>query len=350
MVDRNAHTPGKVKSLKELDGLPLFFIIGRGRSGSTLLRSMLDAHPSVKIPLESRFIQFLYYHFPVKKPWTSKTALQALDALESGFEPLKLDREAFLKSIEEFSDDLRFERVCKLIYLHTRNEFKKEEIRILGDKNPRYTFFVQQLLRLFPGAKFIHLVRDYRDNMVAVQRAGTLIKESGNPYFALGRWLLYNRQALKYQSRYPDRFQRVYFEELITDTEAVMQKLCMFLELVYDPGMLSYHKGMGTYFEEKGFNSLHQSLQTPFDPSKIGEWEELLPKRIAMRSEVLGGRLPEKLGYAPRYHLPLWRKAGIKLLFSPLVFLGQIRFIMKIFFYRFRFLMRIAYGILLRIK
>jgi ABC-type uncharacterized transport system ATPase subunit len=165
MVDRKAHTPGKVKSLKELDELPLIFIVGRGRSGSTLLRSMLDAHPAIMIPLESRFVQFLYYNFPAKGPWSANTAQQALDVLESGFEPLELDREAFLEHIKTFSGDLNFDRVSKLIYLHTRSGFKKEEIRILGDKNPRYTFFIPQLLRLFPGAKFIHLVRDYRDNI-----------------------------------------------------------------------------------------------------------------------------------------------------------------------------------------
>jgi hypothetical protein len=350
MVDRNAHTPGKVKSLNELDGLPLFFIIGRGRSGSTLLRSMLDAHPSVMIPLESRFIQFLYYNFPAKGPWTSKTALQALDALESGFEPLNLQRDSLLEEIERLRSGLNLSRFCKLIYLHTRSEYEKEKIRILGDKNPRYSFFIPQLHKLFPEAKFIHLVRDYRDNIVAVQRAGKLIRESGNPYFALGRWRLYNRQVLKYQEKNPDSFQRVHFEELIRNPKLVMQKLCRFLDVDYYPGMLDYHKQLGRNFEEQSFSQLHKSLRTPFDPSKIGEWKGLLPGRTALRCEVLGGRFAVKIGYPPQLEVFSFRRALIWCSYIPIMLMGQFRFLIKILFFRSRLFMRMAYMILLKIK
>lgn len=349
-MDYTTDNPGKLKSLKELDGLPIFFIVGRGRSGSTLLRSILDAHPGIMIPLESRFVQFLYYSFPVNKPWTLEEAFQAVEALESGFEPLNLHRESLLNELEQHKSGLTLDRVCKLIYLHTRSEFRKNRIRILGDKNPRYAFFIPQLLELFPGARFIHLVRDYRDNIVSVQRAAKHIKESGNPYFAMGRWRLYNRQVLNYQKRYPDRFHRVYFEELIRNPEAVMKKLCNFLEVDFHPDMLNYEDGLGSYFEKKDFSDLHQSLQTPFNPSKIGEWERKLPVGTAIRCEVLGGNLAKDLGYPSHFIVPLAERAAIKILYFPLVLLGQFRFLIKSLFYRSRFLMRVAYGILLKLK
>ena len=338
------------KSLKELDELPVFFIVGRGRSGSTLLRSLFDAHPRVLIPLESRFVQYLYYNYPVKKRWTLKTAIRALDDLESGFEPLSLNRDSLIEELEKHAPDLSLERVCKLIYLHSHSEFPKEEIQILGDKNPRYTFFTPQLLKLFPNARFIHLVRDYRDNIVSVQRSGKLIKESGNTYFSMGRWSLYNRFIVKYQKKYPDRFARVHFEELIRDPELVMKNLCVFLDLDYDPEMLEYHKRLGKYFKEEGFNALHKSLQTPFDLSKIGIWEHELPQEKAIHCEVLGGRFPEKMGYPPRFSVPLLRRAGIRMFYYPLILAGQLRFILKIFLYRSRLIMRMTYTILLKMK
>ena len=333
-----------------MDDLPLFFIVGRGRSGSTLLRSLFDAHPGVMIPLESRFVQFLYYKYPSNKKWTAETARRAISDLGQGFEPLHLNRDQLLEQIESYSPDLSFERVCKLIYLNTQSEFSKNEISVLGDKNPRYTFFIPQLLKLYPGAKFIHLVRDYKDNIVSIQRAGKLIKESGNTYFSMGRWVLYNRFVVRYQKKYPDQFCRVQFEELIRDPEAVMRKLCTFLELDYHPEVLDYHKGMDKYFREEGFNALHQSLQTPFDLSKIGEWERELPRRRAVRCELLGGRFPETIGYPPKFNVNLLRRISIKLVFYPLMLLGQFRFLMKILFYRWRFVMRTAYGLLLKLK
>ncbi len=243
---------GTINSLPDLDELPLFFIVGRGRSGSTLLRSLFDAHPRVRIPLESRFVQFLYYKYPVNRKWTQETAIRAIRDLEHGFEPPRIQRDQLEREIENQDPDLTFERVCKLIYLNTHSEFLKEEISAIGDKNPRYTFFIPQLLRLFPRAKFIHLVRDYRDNVVSIQRAGKLIKESGNTYYSMGRWSLYNRFVLKYQKRYPERFRRVHFEELIRDPESVMKKLCVFLGLDYKPEILNYHERIGSYFKEQG--------------------------------------------------------------------------------------------------
>jgi len=308
---------GTKKNLKELDELPNFFIVGRGRSGSTLLRSLFDAHPQVMIPLESRFVQFLYYKYPPSIKWTPDTVSRAIHDLEHGFEPPNIHRDHLEKEIQSHSSDLTFERVCKLIYLNTQTEFPKEEIRAIGDKNPRYTFFIPQLLKLFPRAKFIHLVRDYRDNIVSIQRAGKLIKESGNTYYSMGRWSLYNRFVVKYQKRYPDRFCRVQFEELIRDPESVMKNLC---------------------------------AQTPFDLSKIGEWERELPAHKAIRCEVLGDRFPEKIGYPPKFSVHLLRRVVILLFFYPLILFGQFRFFLKILFYRFRPLMRMAYSILLKMK
>lgn len=339
-----------MKTYKSLKNLPLFFIVGRGRSGSTLLRSLFDAHPHVMIPLESRFVQFLYYFYPSKGSWTIETAQQAIRDIARGFEPPDLHKEDLERQMERHASDLSFDTFCKLIYLNTYSEIPKKDIRAIGDKNPRYTFFIPQLLRLFPRAKFVHLVRDYRDNIVSIQRAGKLIKESGNPYFSLGRWNLYNRFVVRYQKKFPDRFYLVHFEELIRDPETVMKNLCVFLDLDFDPEILNYHQRIGNYFKEEGFNALHKSLQTPFDLSKIGEWERELPRNQAIRCEVLSGSFPKKIGYPPKFNVNLLRRASIKLIYYPLLLIGQFRFFLKIVFYRSRLAMKIAYSILLKMK
>ncbi len=314
------------------------------------MRSLFDAHPQVIIPLESRFVQFLYYKYPLQKKWTSETAMRTIQDLEHSFEPPSLHKENLKKQIENHAPDFSFGKICKLIYLNTHTEFPKEEIHAIGDKNPRYTFFIPQLLRIFPNAKFIHLVRDYRDNITAIQRAGSHIKESGNIYFSMGRWKLYNRFVAKSQKLFPDKFYTVRFEDLIADPEKTMKNLCKFLTLKFKPEMLNYHKRIDKYFEEDGFNALHKSLKTPFDQSKIGEWKSILPQQKVIRCEILAGNFPKKYGYMPEFSVRLLRKTGIKLFYFPLYYFGQVRFLLKILFYKSRPVMRMGYNILLKIK
>lgn len=344
------HNPETIRQSLALDELPIFFIVGRGRSGSTLLRSLFDAHPQVMIPLESRFVQFLYYKFPLRNNWTTDTALQSIQNLAHSFEPPKLQWDTLKNQIEFQTSGLSFDNVCKLIYLNTQTEFPKEEIQIIGDKNPRYTFFIPQLLKIFPKAKFIHLVRDYRDNITSIQRVGSHINESGNPYFSLGRWMLYNRFIAKYQKKFPDKFYTLRFEDLINESEREMKSLCKFLTLDFRHEILNYQEGIHRYFEDDGFNTLHKSLKTPFDASKIGEWKSVLPQRQAIRCEILAGKFPTKYGYLPAFQVNLIRKTGIKLLFYPIYWMGQVRFILKKLFYKSRLIMRIVYHILLRNK
>ncbi len=282
------------KSLSSLNENPIFFIVGRGRSGSTLLRSIFDAHPNVMIPLESRFVQFLFYKYSTHKKWTKDAAMQVIPDLKNSFEPLTIDKENFWKQLDNLDESsLSFTNLCKLIYLNTYTEFPKEEIAIIGDKNPRYTFFIPTLIKLFPQAKFIHLVRDYRDNIVSVQRSAKAINESGNIPYIVGRWRLYNNYIQRYQQKFPEKFYTLRFEDLVVEPEKEMQHICDFLKLNFNPEMLKYDKKIESYYKDDGFKTLHKSLKKPFDVSKIGEWKRKLPKNKVIRAEILAGSFPE---------------------------------------------------------
>jgi hypothetical protein len=155
---------------------------------------------------------------------------------------------------------------------------------------------------------------------------------------------------LKYQRKFPEKFIRVHYEELIRDPEKVMTNLCHFVGLDFDPGILNYHEKAANYFTKDGFSALHNSLRIPFDISKIGEWERELSSRKAIRCEVLAGSLPEEFGYHPEFSVNLLKRTSILLIFYPLVLVGQFRFLLKILVYGWRPVMRMAYRILLIMK
>ena len=349
-VNGQPHQPETVPKSGDPGSLPVFFIVGRGRSGSTLLRFLFDAHPHVMIPMESRFVQFLYYQYGHVKKWTVEIAEQAIHDLEHAFEPPELHQENLKEQIRTHPSDLSFASLCKLIYLNTRTVYPKKEIRVLGDKNPRYTFFIPTLLQIFPEARFIHLIRDYRDNVAAIQRAADIIHESGHPSVSLGRWKLYNQVIVRCRKKYPDQFCTVRFEDLVARPEQEMERLCSFLGVDFMPQMLNYRQRMDPDHRDENFRSLHRSLERDFDPSKIGEWKKVLDRKKSIRCEVLAGSFPLRFGYTPEFDGKPFKRLWIKLVFLPVSLLGQVRYALKIPFYRSRRLMQFSYRLLLKIK
>ena len=329
-----------------LSKLPVFFIVGRGRSGSTLLRTILDAHPAIVIPHESRFVQYLYYQYGTCHSWTPELAMKAMDFKEQCFEPLQINREFFKKLIVQEKDVLSFASVCKAIYLSTPSEFIKETITCIGDKNPRYSFFIPTLIRIFPEAKFIHLVRDYRDNLLAIKRVHKIIGETSWLPVILSRWVYYNQVIQKQKARNAWRFFTLRFEDLIMDPEKAVKQICEFLHLTYNPGMLHYLSRFNTGIHGDSYNTLHKSLQHPFDKSKVGEWQTKLTPWQQTVCASLAGKSGLLYGYpAVRKHCRLMQTMLV-MLYAPVKFAGTLRYRFKALFYRFPFIMRIAYNLI----
>ncbi len=73
---------------------------------------------------------------------------------------------------------------------------------------------------------------------------------------------------------------------LISEPEPKLKELCSFLGLKFEDGMLNYHEKIQGYYKDKGFESLHKSLATPFDKSKVGEWKTSLSAREKLIAQI----------------------------------------------------------------
>ncbi|HXU28099.1 MAG TPA: sulfotransferase, partial [Bacteroidia bacterium] len=162
-------------TIDEIDSLPFLFIVGRSRSGTTLLQTMLDANPHVILPLESKLIIFLkkkYFHVEI---WTTKLIDEFIADLytEKDFSrSWFVDKEKLRDTILSFPlNKLSFKKLCKIIYLSYNSPFKKKTILLIGDKKPLHSLFIKDLVQVFPEAKFIHIIRDYRDNIVSNRKS-----------------------------------------------------------------------------------------------------------------------------------------------------------------------------------
>ena len=162
--------------IAQLKEIPIFFIVGRPRSGTTLLRTLFDAHPNSIVPPECQFIINLFPKYGKITHWHEKDLEEFYSELVKQwlFDLWPLDRQELRENLMACTGEQSYGTICKVVYASYQSVFNHDKILALGDKNPGYAIYTRKLLKIFPKAKFIHIIRDYRDNFLS----GMLISSS----------------------------------------------------------------------------------------------------------------------------------------------------------------------------
>src|SRR5688572_10251408 len=179
-------------TIEEINKIPMIFIVGMGRSGTTLLRTIMDAGEECVFASESKIIIHLKQKYNHKKYWSEELLEEFLTDL---YKEIKFrsswgitKEELRVKFSELPLEKINFPLLCKVIYLSYPSLYPKNKIRVIGDKNPTYSIFIPELMEIFPDARFIHLIRDYRDCILSNKK---LFKRQS--LFALSQlWKIYN--------------------------------------------------------------------------------------------------------------------------------------------------------------
>ena len=144
-----------------------------------------------------------------------------------------------------------------------------------GDKTPFYTPDIHLLWQLFPGCKFIHLVRDGRDVAVSQKNISWL---PGSVARIAEEWRYKTTVCHKVGSVLPrNHFLEIKYESLVGSTETTLARVCDFLDEPFDEAMLRYDESAKTVVPEVSLQWHQSSVQAP-DPSKIGVWKEKLSR------------------------------------------------------------------------
>jgi hypothetical protein len=144
---------------------------------------------------------------------------------------------------------------------------------------------VASLRRLFPEARFIHIVRDGRG--VAASARGVFPGIRTIKQAAL-LWAERLAHGLAAERHSPDVVHRIHYEDLVREPAATMREIAGFLELTYEEGMLR-----GDGFQPGGNNLVGE----PPDPSRASAWRSSLSRRDIELFEFYSGELLEYLGY-----------------------------------------------------
>lgn len=214
------------------------FVLGTQRSGTTLLCRMLSAHPDLFIQNELNVRRMF-------GPDKSKN-----DIINSIYALILEDQDEALDEI-----------------LHKTNK------KCWGLKDPELTYYMEDLEKFLPESKFVIIVRDGRAvvNSYMENKWGL----GTNAYTGALRWDKEVRMQLDFFHRHPDNVHLLRYEDLITDQEQQLRKLCGFLDLSFHEDLLNYDN-KPTYYHKT-----RENISTFAKPrlEMISKWESKLSSK-----------------------------------------------------------------------
>ena len=291
--------------------VPSPFVVGVPRSGTTLLRLMLDAHPDLTIPPETHFVPKLISHF---EQWVDEGAgtgeLRArafgLITTHPRWGDMGLDPEPLRTRLAQH-DPLTAGDAARSFYEAYAAQAGKPR---WGDKSPPYAWKSRRIQRALPEARFIHLIRDGRDVALSLSEVSW---GPGGLAESARKWVHdMSRARKRAESLRPGTYMEARYEDLVVDPEPVVRRVAAFVDLPWSDAMLCYHEhaeermqevvrelrplGGGTITAEERVRQ-HQLVSEPPSSSRIGRWRtEMSPEeQEAFRS--VAGKLLEELGY-----------------------------------------------------
>lgn len=330
--------------MEDLSKIPVFFIVGRPRSGTTLLRTLFDAHPNVNFPPECQFIINLYPKYGKKVDWTKKDILAFYKDLISQwlFDTWTIDNDKLKESLLSRKGRNTYGEICKIVYLEYNSLFEKEKLLFIGDKNPGYAIYSKLLLRIFPEAKFIHIIRDYRDNFVSIKNVDF---ELPIPSIVVQKWKYFYKKFNKDSAVKPESYYVIKYEDLAEEPETQLQKLCKFIGIEYNTSVFDFHMKKDEILKTypPGYiKSYHSSLMQKINTNKIGVWEkELSPWKVKLMDST-AGKIAEEAGYQrvyKKFNLMVYLSALPGRIYAGLLYLATI--IVDTFPYKLRMIILI---------
>jgi hypothetical protein len=295
-------------SRPERDRDPVPFIVGMNRSGTTLLRMMLDAHPQLTIPPETHFVPDL---------------IKA--CREDGATPE--DALAAMKSAREwgdfgFSDEEMLARLRALPKLRPGAAVRTFYAAYMeqqgkprwGEKTPTYVQRMKLIQRALPEARFVHVIRDGRD--VALSVLDRTVRDVTAADIAR-RW---RKKISKAREDSPQlrHYIEIRYEDLILDTEPILRRVCDFIELDWEPAILDYHERSGDRLQEMARAlpgdgrakelsverrmATHAMTTKPPSADRVARWREQMSTEHRTEFEQVAGDLLSDLGYPTGEH------------------------------------------------
>jgi hypothetical protein len=277
--------------MNQVDRFPIF-IIGASRSGTTLLRLMLNSHPAIHIPPEAWFLGDLVTLLPSKGLLDENQLVRAKEII------LRNERWKDWNCDEDRLDFALQNNRPKTLKTLIQDLFEgcsqAKYAKIWGEKSPRHSFIAEKLYDIFPESRFIHLIRDGKDACSSMLSRGWYDK---NFVRICEHWKTLVDAALQGRKFEKNRYFEIYYEKLICEPKETLSKACGFLGIDFSEAMLDYQSRIKEDIV-LGEKNLHSSLLGEINVAKIGKNAKELNLFEKTIFEIICGNTYTKAGYA----------------------------------------------------
>lgn len=250
------------------------FITGHPRSGTTLMRLIINAHSEFVVPEETNIF---YWYF--KRNLINKILKPKISE-----DPVILN--AFGKDIcsefEKLPRKTRNNPALGITFLFDRLK-KIHNKKYWGDKTPLQTQFTDQIIDIYPNSFIIIMVRDPRAVVASSKRY--FEKKRGSFDFwitnnideSINRWKNEINISLEFKKKYPNQMKFVKYEELVSDPKKIIQSICEKTNISFELSMLDYH--IDRRKETNKLEDWMKETSKPINEDNAFRWKKELSSR-----------------------------------------------------------------------
>lgn len=274
---------------------------GSVRSGTTLLRVMLQSHPDIAIPREIHLTLGAFrrrHRFgDLRKDKNRIALIEWLIRSGNGFERLLLDEDEAREALMAAPPT-----IGSFVGTLLRMYADRHGARRFGDKRPLNVNGFPAVFAMFPDVQFVDMVRDPRAVIASVRKLGWLDQwHGGSIPKALDAWVRAVHSGIKIENRYgDDQYFRLLYEDLLNEPEATLLRLCRYANLDEEhlERMLRFHE-TDHEIPPRMRERFHPLIDTPLKRGANERWRSALSEEEIAFIETAAGAEMQRFGYEP---------------------------------------------------
>lgn len=259
-----------------------------------MLSTMLHSHPRIAIPPETRFLLPVYHdraeYGDLREDENRFVLARRMTRKSAKFRDLGLQRSDVVERVVAGPPTIG--SAAGIIW----REFARSRGKARwGEKRPAYWREMDVVMRLFPDAQIIHLVRDGRACVASLKQVDWWGRDSLG---SITTWTLADQQLRALGKNLPsDSYHYVRYEDLLADPAGRLQALCAFLGEDFDPAMLE--RGAAAADIVPSRKTWHSRVHGDLDSTRIEAWRTALTPEEVGLFETVAARSMRANGYVP---------------------------------------------------
>lgn len=252
----------------------IIFIVGVGRSGTTLLQNMLNSHPQVAFIPEINYTRRFLLNRNLDKRY-SKNKENFINFIKTDKWLKRLDTKIIeqidFNNIDHSNFSVDFYKKILTINCNLHNK------KIAGDKDPRSIEYVKEISKLLPNIHWIHIIRDPRDVLLSKRNADWSKHRSDLKHIFAGYIQL--NLAREWIKLFPNKFTELYYEDLLHNPEITLKNLCNSIGLNYDSSMMDFKNSAQELIADDEL-SWKKEVFSSLNKDNISKWKNGLSNRL----------------------------------------------------------------------